>query len=53
MYQISNTDYAQIVRFLASFCSTKGITLREQEERRKAALLRRRMEKKKMIPNEE
>jgi hypothetical protein len=49
MYQISNTDYATMLRTLRAFCETKGTTIREQEDRRKAALLRRKLERKNRI----
>lgn len=46
MYQISNTDFALLLRLLRAFVETKPTTRREQENRRRAVLLRRKMERK-------
>ena len=47
MYQISNTDYEQVLRLLRAFSLTTGKSLREQNQRRMAALLRCKLERKK------
>lgn len=51
MYQISNTDYEQVLRLLRAFSLTTGKSLREQNQRRMAVLLRRKLERKKNAIN--
>lgn len=45
MKQISNADYASVLRLLEALSLARGSTLREKENARKAALLVRKMKR--------
>ena len=47
MIEISNSDYAKVVRFLKSFATTPCATTREANERRLARLLVKKMQNRK------
>ena len=51
MKEISNYDYAMILRLLKSFVNSPCDTIREREDRRQAALLVRKMQKRKKTEN--
>ena len=46
MKQLSNADYASVLRLLDSLSRRQGTTVREKEDARKAALMVRKMRKK-------
>lgn len=46
MKQISNADYASVLRLLEALSIAKGVTKRERENARKAALLVKKMKRK-------
>ena len=46
MKQLSNADYASVLRLLDSLSRRKGLNLKEKEDARKATLLARKLRKK-------
>ena len=46
MKQISNADFASVLRLLAALSRRKGLTVREKEDARKASLLHKKLLKK-------
>ena len=46
MKQISDADFASVLRLLAALSRRKGLTVREKEDARKAALLHKKLLKK-------
>jgi hypothetical protein len=46
MKQLSNADYASVLRLLESLSRRQGSNIREKEDARKAALMARKMKRK-------
>lgn len=46
MKQLSNSDYASVLRLLDALSNTRGITVRERENARKAGLLVKKLKRK-------